>query len=168
MSHLDCRCNPGCQPAPEMPGWEAKTGADGPLVPRRKYQSRHKKGEPMGSPGEAIGQLSGLVRMVVHLGLMGWMFVLMESMLAGVVMIMHVHILGVAVLMGMFVDMFVNMGVGVFVSVDCAPMVMLMTMGMSVLMGMQMTVLMFAEHNKILPPEKLRVFHKPIKLNVKL
>jgi len=39
---------------------------------------------------------------------------------------------------------------------------------MSVLMGMQMTVLMFAKHNKILPPEKLRVFHKPIKLNVKL
>jgi len=106
--------------------------------------------------------------MVVDLGLMGRMFVLMGSMLAGVVMVMHVHILGVAVLMGMLVNMFVNMGVGVFVSVGRAPMGMLMAVGMSVLMGMQMTVLMFTEHNKILPSEKLRVFHKPIKLNVKL
>jgi hypothetical protein len=106
------------------------------------------------------------MRMLVHLGLMGWMFMLMEAMLAGVIMIMHVHILGVAVLMGMFVDVLVNMGMGVFVGVNRVPMSVLMAVSMGVLVGMQMTVFVFAFHDKILPTEKLGVFHKPIDSNI--
>jgi hypothetical protein len=87
------------------------------------------------------------MRVLVHLGLMRRMFVLMEAVLAGVVMIMHVRILGVAVLVGMFVDVFVNMGMGVFVGVDRAPMRVLMAVSMGMLVGMQMTVFVFADHN---------------------
>jgi hypothetical protein len=92
--------------------------------------------------------------MLVHLGLMRRMFVLMGAMLPGVVMIMHVRILDVAVLMRMFMDVFVNVRVGVFVGVHRAPMGVLMAMSMGMLMGMQMPVFVFADHNRILPPEK--------------
>ncbi len=85
-------------------------------------------------------------------------------MLAGVVMIMHVRILGVAVLMGMLVDVFVNMGVGVFVGVDLAPVSVLMAVSMDMLVGMQMPVFVFADHNEILSSKKLQVFHKPVVL----
>jgi hypothetical protein len=101
--------------------------------------------------------------MIVPFGLMGRVFMVMGSVVAGVVVIMHVDILGVAMLMRMFVDVFVNMGVGVFVSVDGAPMGVLVAMGMGMLMGMQVAVFMFANHKRILPSEKWRVFHKPIK-----
>jgi hypothetical protein len=104
--------------------------------------------------------------MVVHLSLMGRMFMLMGAMLAGVVMIMHMRILGVAVLVRMFMDVFVNMSVSVFVGVDRAPVSVLMAVSMGMLMGMQMTVFMFADHKRILPTEKLQVFHKPISLTV--
>ena len=100
--------------------------------------------------------------MVVDLRLVGRMFMAMGSVLAGVVMIMHVHILGVAMLMRMFMDVFMGMGVGVFVGVHGIPMGVRMAVLMGMLMRVQVPVLMFSFHGLILPSEKLQVFQKPI------
>jgi hypothetical protein len=54
----------------------------------------------------------------VCLRLMSRMFMAMESVLAGVVMIMNVRIPGMAMLMGMFMDVFVGVGVSVFMAMD--------------------------------------------------
>ncbi len=99
---------------------------------------------------------------VVHFGFMGRMLMVMGSMLTGMVMIMHVGILGMAVFMRMFVDVFVNMGVGVLVGVNHVPVGVRMAMNMGVFMGMQVAVFVFPFHAEVLPSEKLQVFHKPI------
>lgn len=51
--------------------------------------------------------------MVVELRLMSRMFMLMGSVLAGVVMIMHMYELAVAMFMRMFMKVFMGMNVGV-------------------------------------------------------
>ena len=56
--------------------------------------------------------------MLVSLRLMSRMFMGVEAVLAGVVMIMNVRIPGMAMLMGMFMDVFMGVGVGVFMVMD--------------------------------------------------
>jgi hypothetical protein len=56
--------------------------------------------------------------MLVGLRLMSRMFMGMEAVLTGVVMIMNVCIPGMAMLMGMFMDVFMSVGVGVFMGMD--------------------------------------------------
>jgi hypothetical protein len=56
--------------------------------------------------------------MLVCLRLMSRMFMAMESVLAGVLMIMNVCIPGMNMLMGMFMDMFMGVYVGVFMVMD--------------------------------------------------
>ena len=116
----------------------------------------------MGSPLRKVQGDSRLVGVVMHLGLMGRMLVFMGPMLAGMVMVMDMHILGMAVLVRMFMNVFMDVRVGVLVGVDLVPMGVRMTMNMGMFMGMQVAVLVFPFHAKILPSEKSGVFHKPV------
>jgi hypothetical protein len=84
--------------------------------------------------------------MLVCLRLMSRMFMAMESVLAGVVMIVNVGILGMAMLMGMLMDVFMRVGVAVFMTVAGTPMGMRMAVHMGMLMRMQVPVLVFSFH----------------------
>jgi hypothetical protein len=84
--------------------------------------------------------------MLVGLRLMSRMFMGMETVLAGVVMIMNVGILGMFMLMGMLMDMLMGVSVGVFMSVGFTPMGVRMAVHMVMLMIVQVPVLVFSFH----------------------
>jgi hypothetical protein len=73
-------------------------------------------------------------------------FVLMGSVLAGVPMVMHMGIAGMAVLMDMLMDMLMRVRVLMLVYMNNFLVTMLMAMYMRMLMGVQMLMFMLPFH----------------------
>jgi hypothetical protein len=76
------------------------------------------------------------MRVLVHFSFMTWMVMLMGTMLARVLVVMHMGICGVGMLVGMFMHVVMYMGVGMLVGVDLIPMGVFMAVHVGVLMGM--------------------------------
>lgn len=83
--------------------------------------------------------------------LMRRVFMLMETMIAGVAMIMDVDIPDMLMRVGMFMEMFMGMGMLMFMAVNHIPVSVLMGMRMGMLVSMQVFVFMSSFHYFFLP-----------------
>lgn len=105
--------------------------------------------------------------MLVHLGLMGRVDMLMGAMvLPDMVVFMHMSISGMLMGVRMLVEVLMGVGVNMLVGVNLTAMAMLMFVPVGVFVGMQVFVFVSAFHGKILPSEKLGVFHKPVEFMI--
>jgi hypothetical protein len=86
--------------------------------------------------------------MLMRVRLMEGVVVVMRSVLAGMVVIMHVGGRAVSMFVAVLVEMFVRVAVSVLMAMLCLTVCVLVRMGMSVVVGMQMFVLVCSFHGR--------------------
>lgn len=87
---------------------------------------------------------------------------LMRTVLPGVLMLVHLGIVRMGMLMGMFMEMLMSVGVGVLMQMDFLPMPVLMAMHVGMLMGVQVLMFVLAFHGCLPLLEKNLFNRSPI------